>query len=292
MSTETLWAVLHDQYFKLRTKIRSEDTRRQYRFALQDYAGLLGRPPTIDDLQDDGLAALIVHLTARGLAEITINERIGRIAALWRWLAKRGLINHWPTVEALPVPERVPRAWSKDELKALFASVAKELGLIGGILAREWWLTFLGFTWNTAERKGATLQMTWDMVDLKTRTVILPPSIRKGKKKAGVYELWPEVEQLLRMIRQPKRERVFPFPFCEGTYYNHFERILRRAGLPINRATKTHAIRVSHATWREVMHGDSTDALGHDSPATTRRHYHDSRILRKNRKPLFIPWLP
>lgn len=288
--SESLWSLLHDSYFPLRTKIRSEDTRRQYRYAVNDYAEVLGRVPTKDDLTDDGMARLIVHLTERGLAEITINERVGRLCGLWRWLAKRGMVQHWPTIEALPVPEKIPCAWSKEELERLFHSVSKESGLIAGILAREWWLAFLAFTWCTAERKGASLQMTWPMVNLSTGVAILPPQIRKGKKKAGVYDLWPDVIALLKMIRQPRREKVFPFPFCEGTYYNHFERILRRAGLPIGRAYKTHCIRVSHATWREIMHGDSADALGHDSAATTKKHYHDPRLFRMHRKPLFIPW--
>lgn len=292
MPDECLLAVLTDRYFPLRTKIRSEDTRRQYRFAINDYAEALGRPPTLGDLTDDGMARLMVHLTDRGLAEITINERVGRITALWRWLAKRGVVSHWPTIEPIPVPERIPRAWTQDELRSLFASVQKELGHIGGVLARDWWLAFLAFTWCTSERRGATLAMTWKMVNLTAGVATLPPAIRKGRKKAGVYDLWPEVVELLREIRQPPRELVFPFPFDNTTYYNHFSRILRRAGLPVGRAYKTHAIRVSHATWRELLHGDSTDALGHDNPATTRKSYIDPRVLRKNRKPLFIPWLP
>lgn len=292
MTEETLLTVLRDRYFPLRTKIRSEDTKRQYRFAVNDYAELLGRPPTIADLTDDGMARLMVHLNDRGLAEITINERVGRITALWRWLAKRGMVGVWPTIEPLPVPDNIPRAWTKEELRALFASVWKEQGLIAGILARDWWTGYLGFLWCTAERKGAALAMTWDMIDLKNGMAILPPKIRKGRKKSGVYDLWPEVVELLKAIRQPRSNLVFPFPFCDGTYYHRFERILRRANLPIGRAYKTHCIRCSHATWREVMHGDSTDALGHDSPATTKKSYHDRRILRKNRKPLFKPWLP
>src|SRR5688572_19825374 len=136
---ETLWAVLHDRYFPLRTKIRCHNTKRQYCLAVQDYTEALGRPPTLDDLTDDGLARLMVHLGSRELAAITINERVGRIASLWRWLAKRGVVKCWPTLEALPVPERIPKAWTKEELQALFASVWKEVGHINGILAREWW---------------------------------------------------------------------------------------------------------------------------------------------------------
>lgn len=289
MNDSTLWSVCHKQYFPVRLTIRSEHTRAQYRFAINNFCDFLGRPPELTDLSDDNLAALTHALLAGGMAEITANERVGRLKTLWTWLAKRGRLTTFPTLDRLPTPEKIPRAWTVDELKLLFESCRREPGTIDGVPAGDWWLALHAWLWCTSERKGASLAMTWPMLDLRAGLAVLPASIRKGRNKPAVYCLWPETITALRSIELPRREFVFPWPFHNGTYYNRYSRILRRAGLPVGRAHKTHAMRVSHASWREAMGGDASKSLGHCDPATTRKHYLDPRIVRKDQTQLFWP---
>jgi integrase len=82
---------------------------------------------------------------------------------------------------------------------------------------------------------------------------------------------------------------VFPWHLCESSFYHHYGKILRRAGLPDERKTKSHCIRVSHASWREAMGGDASKDLGHADRATTQKHYLDPRIARTKQDPLFWP---
>jgi integrase len=289
--SDALRQICAERYFPLRTRIRSEKTRSQYRFALNNFAEMLCHEPTLADLTDDDLARLTNWLLERGLCPRTANERVGRIKSLWTWLAKRGELRCFPTLERIPEPERTPRAWTKDELRALFQSFACERGvIIRGLYAADWWTCWGSWLWNTGERLGASLDLRFEMLDLRRGVAVLPAVIRKGRRKGAVYHLWPEVTDLLLRFRLPRRELVFPWPFDAGTYFNTWNRILERAGLPVGRYSKTQSMRVSHATWTQALGGDATAALGHGSPETTRKSYLDGRLLAANRKPLFIPW--
>lgn len=288
MSNTSLWQICHEQFFRVRLQLRSEKTRIQYRLALNNFAELLGRPATIDDLQDDNLAALAHQLLDRKLSEFTINERVGRLKTLWNWLARRGVVQQFPTLAKLQTAGPIPRAWTKEELGRLFDSCAVESGNIDGIAAGCWWLALMSWLWCTSERKGATFAMTWEMIDLDGLTAVLPPAIRKGRKSA-CYSLWPECASMLRLIRREPDDKVFPWPFNDGTYYFRYGRILRRAGLPDGRKNKTHAMRVTHATWREATGGDASKDLGHASKETTQRHYLDPRIVKPDSRPMFWP---
>ena len=291
MNNQSLWSICHDQYFKIRVTLRSEKTRIQYRLAINNLSTVLSRTPTLNDLTDDNLAKLCHWLLDEELSPFTVNERVGRIKAIWTWAARRGLVRTFPTLERVPVEDQIPRAWSVEELQRLFASCAQERGLIDGIPAAAWWLGLHSWLWCSSERKGATFAMTWDMIDLAGMTASLPGSIRKGRKPR-VYDLWPECAAMLRAIQLPRRELVFPWPMNDGTYYNHYSRILRRAGLPSGRRNKTHAMRVTHATWREATGGDASKDLGHSSKETTARHYLDPRICKSVQAPMFWPLSP
>lgn len=288
MSNGDLWSICHDQYFRFRVKLRSEKTRIQYRLALNNFNECLGHKATLDDLNDDNLALLCGWLLNLRLSEFTVNERVGRLKSLWNWLARRGVLRTFPTIDKIPTEERIPRAWSVEELRKLFDSCAQEQGTIAGIPAASWWLALHGWLWCTSERKGATFGLRWEHVDLDGMVAVVPGAIRKGRS-SRVYDLWPECCSLLRSIREPARELVFPWPFDEGTYYYRYGRILRRAGLPDGRHNKTHAMRVSHATWREATGGDASKDLGHADRSTTQRHYLDPRIAKPDSKPMFWP---
>ena len=121
--SEPLWQICLNEYFPRNLKLRSEKTKFQYRLSCADFERFLGHAPTLDDLNDDTFAAWLKWLLDhRELAERTANERAGRIKSLWNWLARRGRIECFPTVDRVPVPESMTLAWSQDELKRLFAA--------------------------------------------------------------------------------------------------------------------------------------------------------------------------
>lgn len=282
------------EYFPLNLKIRSPKTILQYEIALRCFARHLGHEPTTDDLHDDAITAWMGRLLQRDppLSVNTVRERANRILALWVWLAKRTPGMRWPTVIKPVAPDPLPMALTEDQLRRLFRSASKERGRCGGVPADTWWCSFFAFVWSTAERKSAALAVRVQWIDFAAGTVTIPPQARKGGRKWGVYRLWPEVLPLLRaaLAAMPHRELMWPWDKCDGAYYTAYDRILRDAEIPVTRQTKTHGLRVSHATWLKVLGGDPTRALMHGDSATTQRHYLDPRLDPPDERRLFVPW--
>jgi integrase len=255
-----------------------------------DFGRFLGHDPTLADLDDDIVTGWQKHLKGSKLSRFTVNERVGRVIRLWTFLAKRRLVERFPSIKRLRCPEIVPAAFTAEQLKALFDSAEEEGGRIAGVRASHGWQALLAFIWSTGERKGATLALRWDWIDRKAMLIVIPAQYRKGRQKAGVYHLWPEVAELIDRIALPKRELVFPWDRNAGMYWKDWNRLLVRAGLPADGKHKTKALRVSHASWLKALGGDPTAALMHGDSATTIKHYLDPRLLAKNERVLFVPW--
>jgi integrase len=292
--SETLLAVCETLYFPLNIRIRCEDTRTQYRIALRHFGRFLGHDPTLADLQDDLITAWMTRRLDAGISPTTVREQAGRVQSLWTWLAKRRKVDAFPTFVKPDSPEGMPYALSIDQLGALFRSAAKERGSLGGVPADIWWTSFLGFVWCTAERKSAAMQLRYEWLNLSApeAKAVIPAGVRKGRKKAGCYDLWPELVPLLVAVSQagPTRDLIWPFPLCQNSFYTRYDRILKDAGIPVSRRTKTHSLRVSHATWRTVFGGDATRQLMHSDPAVTLRHYIDRSKLPSDGVRMPIPW--
>lgn len=293
--SDNLRAWVFERFLPQNLRARSGKTHSQYGYALDDFAEFLGREPTLADLTDELLAGLANHLLgpARKLAEITANERVGRIKTFWNWAAKKRHVDTFPTVGRVPVPEKVPRAWREDELVKLFNACRFTKGEIGGVPAWRWWMCLHAWLWCTGERIGATLALEPSHLSLQEHVAVVPAGVRKGRRKSMVYALWPDVVLMLAEILPPNlpdRERVFPWPSDPTSFYNHYHRLLARAGLKWERGVGPHRMRVSHATWKHIAGEDATRALGHSSPETTRRSYIDPSLLRQDESKLFRPW--
>lgn len=284
------------EYFVLNLKIRSPQTIYQYEVALRCFAKHLGHEPTTDDLADDTVARWMGQMLRQSppLSINTVRERVNRVLALWAWLARRCVVARFPTVVKPPAPESMPLALTLDQLRRLFVSAGKERGLLAGIPAGDWWLSFLGFVWCSSERKSAALAVRVEWIDFAARIVRIPAKHRKGGRKWGVYPLWPELMPLLErcLAADPRREVMWPWPKCPESYYIAYNRILRDAGIPVDRQHKTHSLRVSHATWLKVLGGDPTRKLGHSDPAVTIRHYIDATKFPAEPNVLPVPWEP
>jgi integrase len=287
---DSLWTICTEFYFPRRLELRSEKTRTAYRFAIEHFGRHLGRAPTTADLDDDLVAVWVgKQLDAEG-SVYSVRERMGRVLALWRFLAARRIVDRWPTLKRPAAPEPLPIALTQEQLRSLFESAMYEPGRIDGIRAGWWWQAFLAFVWSTAERRSAALSLQWKHCDLGSGMAVIPAQHRKGKIKQGIYRLWPEVVFLLDRMKMPPRELVFPWSYSEGRYFHNFGRILERAELPNDARHKTHCLRCSHATWLAALGGNASASLMHSDPATTQRHYIDQTIAKPVQPRLFIPW--
>lgn len=265
-------------YFKRNTRIRCEKTRKQYRFALADFKSAVGHTPTLDDLTDDNVAAMMALEAERELAAKTINERRGRINALWSWLAKRGTVKTFPTTPPIQEPVRIPVAWSQAEMAQLCRACANVQGMIAGIKASDWWGTLHLVAWDTGERIGALLAVEWS--HLSGEWLTIPAELRKGRKRDMQYKLHAATVAALQRIRQPSRRRIWPWPKDSTYLWTRYKNIRKKAGLPTDRRSSFHRVRKSVATHFEAAGGNATELLGHTSRKVTMA-YLDPRFLKK-----------
>jgi integrase len=283
----TLREVADNLYFPARLTIQAKDTISQYHLAFSFYDRFLCRESQVSNLNDLEVTKFKRWLHHdRQLAAKTVNERAGRIIAMWNWLARKRLVDAFPCVEKIPEPKRAPRAWTIDQLQLIFREFLSCRGRICGIPTSLWLRGLCGFLWNTSERIGATLKCDWSMLDTSRGSILVPAEIRKRGQSDEVYMLWPEVLAILDEIRKYGNHLIFPTDFEKSALYHRYKKVLKRANLPHGRSNMFHCMRVSHATWTQALGGNATQALRHANAATTKRHYIDGSIVNQQQSVL------
>lgn len=276
---DTLRTLCERLYFRLNLRIRSEKTRKHYRFALDNLARVLHREPTAKDLTDDNIVAVMADLLHRGRSERTANERRDRLNALWKFLTSRGLAKHLPTNMRLAEPERTPVAWRAHELSRILEACELEKVLIDGVRSSDWWTSLHLVMWSSSERIGALMLCEWDHFSAPWLSV--PFANRKGRRASREYRLKDEAVESLERIRNPRRKHIWPWPYCFAYLWNRYRIIRRRAGLPTDRYSSFHRMRKSSASHYKAAGGNAQELLGHSSPKQTRR-YLDPRVTGDN----------
>lgn len=188
------------------------------------------------------------------------------------------MVVEWPDVKPDVEPERVPRAWTVDQVARLLAACDAEPGELSGVPAGIWWRGLHLVAWDTGERIGAIRDLLWHHLDLYGRHVLVPAELRKGKRRDRLYKIAPDTVAVLSEMRSPPREKIFPWPYCRTYLWDRYDRILRRAGLPTDRTAKFHCLRRSVASHYEAAGGNATELLGHSTRSVTLA-YLDPRIV-------------
>jgi integrase len=279
-----LLADLFERMYRPRKLLgRSRSNVEQYHIQFRHFERFLGHAPTVADLTDDTLAAAMqwlfdgVDRRYKPRAAETVNKWRAHIVALWNFAAKIGKVERWPTIGDIPVPESVPLAWTAEELTAIIQACQAVPGWLGPIKASDWWVALHRWLLCGGERTSASLSLRWDWINMTRGIACVPGSVRKTRT-ALTYSLSPECVEALEKIRRPTRELVFPWPLCLCTFYHHYKKILRSAGLPEHKAGPQ-KMRRSFASHLEAAGGSATAALHHSSRGVTKKHYLDSRII-------------
>lgn len=91
------------------------------RWSVSRYAAHLGRPATTDDLTDGAVSGWLAAESGR-MAPGTLAGHRTRLLCLWRWAARRKLVEAPGEVRRCRVPEPQPEAWTADEVGLLLAA--------------------------------------------------------------------------------------------------------------------------------------------------------------------------
>lgn len=250
-------------------------TVRIYGFTLTAWADLLGRPPEVADLEELEVARFLSHRLATRSVATAAKDR-AQIRALWEFAVRRGLTDRWPQIRPIRVPERVPMAWTTEELQRLLDAAVERQGTIAGVPAGKWWRSALLACYDTGERIAAILGVEWR--DVTSSGIMFRAENRKGSTR----DLWrPVTQTCYEAIEATRNDRVLVWEWdrCYSNLWRHLGMICKAAGLPDDRGSKFHRIRKTHASYAAAAGLDAQRLLDHASPATTRA-YLDPRIVR------------
>jgi integrase len=228
MKPHNLDPLYADKYEPLALRSRRPNTRRLYRSTLKFFDEFLGRPATLTDLNDDTVSAFAGWRLSRGLAKRSVNKDLFNLLAVWRWLHKKGYVANWPDVALECPPERTPVALMEDEISRVVQSIAAEREKVGNINGPLFWLALMLVIWDTGERIGAVMELTWDRVDLTRGWVRFDAEDRKGGRADNTLPIAADTIVALKNIRRHGEGLAFPWPYSPTYIYRRLAKIMLR----------------------------------------------------------------
>lgn len=277
---------LLDRYLAIACVGASPATLRLYRLTIDRFAETIGEAAAVAHLTDEWLGRHAARRIAEGRSRHTVRGEMAKLLALWRFAARRKIVDCWPEVRPIKAPQREPRAWTQTEFNRIWRACDFATP-VGDCPGPQWWRTLLLVLLDTGERIGAAMRLEWSGVE--EGRVYLPAEVRKGGDRDRSYPIAPDTAAALDLLPR-QGDLVFASPMCKATLYNRFSAILKRAELPADRRSKFHRIRRTHASYVAAAGGDAQKSLGH-SDARTTDTYLDPRIVREP-APCDILWRP
>jgi integrase len=274
--------VYEKKYEPTALRSRAENTKRLYRTTLLMFGRFLGRQPTLDDLNDDTVAAFAAWRLAAPLSKHSVNKDLFNLLALWRWCHRKNLVDVWPDVKMENAPRRTPIAWTESEMRRIYRTACGLKGDVGNVPACHWWPALILVALDSAERINAVFKLDWGNVDMRRKWLRFPAETRKGSRDDSAVRLRDSTIAALRKIR-PKlggelSGPVFPWPYCYSYIWRKYGQLLAAAGLPNDRKRKFHCIRKTVASHVAAAGGDATAMLRHSKREITEAYF-DPRIV-------------
>lgn len=256
---------------------KSPRTAALYRMTFDRFGEFLGKKPKLENLNDDEICGFLQHRLANGRAHHTVDKERDKLRAIGESAARKRHIPEFLELPQITPEEKLPTCWRKEQVAKLLETCATSTGTIGGAPASDWWLAFHYVCLLTGERTEAMLSLTWEMLDGDVLSV--PAKYRKGRKKAKRYKLPPIALEAVEKLRGKTSGGIFAKAWGSVcSFYLHYGKLLRRAGLPDGRDFKPQCLRRTFASFLEAGGGDATAALGHSSRSVTLESYLDTGI--------------
>mgnify|MGYP001564619267 CR=1 FL=1 len=274
MSCSTCLAEL--LYFYQQRRVgRAPRTWAQYQATLRRFDRYLQRPAMVADLTESTVVGFLAHV-AESSCLGTVATKRAHLLALWTWAAKKHYTDEWPDLPLVKVPQRIPTAWTVEQVTRLLDACRGMLGLCAGLPAGFFWRSLILVLFDTGLRATAAWSLRQAEVDLAERTMYVRAETQKHRADQ-LLRFSPQTGDALAEIWQPARALLFPWDRSQRTRYLEFDRLLQRAGLPHGPRDKFQRIRRTTATlgrhYGAAQGFDATAQLGHSSDAITRRHY-------------------
>jgi integrase len=288
MEDGTLWHFFQTVYKPQRLSAASPASVEDFECVIRSFYRFAERAILVTDFSDELLAAYMEDLRSNDRARATVNKHRRVLCALWRFAKRRKLVPEHPDVDPLRDLQRIPTAWSAEEMARIIKAGTQHPGAIasvaGAIPAGQFWEAFLRTAYDTGVRVTALLSIRRDAVDLESGFVRIDAESQKHRRD-GLYKLSPETLTAIRAAWKPPRDLLFPWPYDRwGRQWpclnNEYRRILARAGLPNGNKDLFHRIRRTVATLITAAKGIEVACrhLGHSSVQVTQGYVDPSKL--------------
>lgn len=253
----------------------SDGSAEQLRVAVRLYGRFLGHEALVADFSKESLLGFLRGLLAR-CSPATVNSKRAALLSLWRAAAEVGLCTPPPRIAKLIEPERLPVAWTVDQVSRLLATAKRRPGHWYGVPVSLAWEIALLTIWDTAARVGSLLGADLSHVDLQQRTWRVPAEHLKGRRRDRLFRLHPQtVDAISRsLVNGRTTTKLFPYPYQRREVFLHLKCLLRDAGLPFDRQHLFHCLRRTAESYAAAARGIewAAAATGH-SVAVARKSY-------------------
>jgi integrase len=251
----------------------SPKTIKLYDCTIRAFSASLGRPALLEDITRENVAGYLRRLIELERRPATVNKERCQLLALARFARDEGLLAKVPNIKPVPEPERVPVSLTVEQVCRL-----KRATCILSEPERSYFRALISIQYATGERVGAVAALQWS--DIDGDIVTFRAETRKGGRKSNVRRL---SEGCLRELARLPRNgpNVFPWRTGDTVIHTRAKRLFEAAGINRPKGRSMHLLRSTHATLTRQMGGDATEALGHASERTTRKHYIDPRFSRE-----------
>lgn len=284
----TLREFFKTTYRPLKLRGRSAKTAALYEATFRAFDKWLRAEGIADECRIDHLDELLLARYLEAYTQThspyTSEKQRSQLMALARlaWERRVPGLERMPSCPPGVLPDRVPTAWSADDLRKLFAAAQRERGFVGQIPGREWFPAAIQLAYETGERIGALLATP--ARDYQRPTLTVQPEARKGGRRGRVYHLSDELCARLDRVVAYGYEMLLPWPMAPTHVYHRLKTILKAAGLAGKRLA-FHQIRRTAISHIAAAGGDPVAFAGHSSPAITKRWYLDPRYGERGPKP-------
>ncbi len=264
-------------------------TKDHYRRAVRMFSEFLEHQCTTADLTAENIIGFANHTVAQGNTQVTGNQRIKQLRAMWEWGARAtNPVTGEAYVKSLPprslkikCPKKNPQCWRPDELVKLFKACEQQTGWIGPHKASNWWLALHWWLYNTGERIEATFALRPSMVDLSLSMAEVPAEVRKGGMMPMQYVLSSRCVDALGVLLSRTEEYVFEGHWTHGSsFHSAYRRLVEVAGLPhVRHKSGPHKMRRTVASFISAMGGNASFFLGHAARNVAEESYIDRAFV-------------
>lgn len=264
------------KYATIRLLGKSPKTHKLYSRSIDWFSASLNSEAELEDLTDENLAKHLQCILHDGWSRATASKERAQLIAIANFASRRGYLSWWIDIPTIRMPERIPEAWTIEDLKVILHACKRQTGGICGVSASLWWTSLHLALWDTGERIGAMLQAEFG--NLRDDSLVLKAETRKNQTRDKIYGLSNDCMVWIAMSQRPTRKLIWPWEKSEAQLYYDYGKLLTTAGLPASRHCKFHRMRRSVATHLKAAGIDPQGQLDHASSRTTQK-YLDPRIL-------------